>query len=417
MKRLFFAFAVAFALIGISSCRGGSGYNDPFDHHSGSGHHRGDSKPDGGDEGGGDEGGDQGSTSVFPGDQTYRLMADAVYYGDKNYPDADQFNLYLYWGEYDSNNDFKADGTELVFDVLCPKTGKMALSPGKYTCVHDEFTPFHFLDGYEENGEIYPSYAYYKSGKESKVVRITDGTMEISTYSGKYNITIVFKAEMPGSKTTAQYKVIFDGELPYTDGRGSVDRDVPKSVEMKAISKVTAEYWGQIWEDNDQKTIPVDDWVLYLYGENADNDNEYATIEIFTEPGAKALAPGIYNDFAQLGHIEKFKPGAVLAGYIEGEDNIAYGTWYCKNGTAYYAASKGQLVIAVKDDLYSLSFDFTDEDEVYGGSFKGSYMGKVSIIDKTVETKSPVRRGNVMKAIAKTARRLNVKTARQISTD
>lgn len=412
MKRLFFAFAVAFALIGISSCRGDSGYNDPFDNHQGNGHYRGDSQPE---EGGGDEGGGQGSTSVFPGDQTYRLMADAVYYGDKNYPDADQFTLYLYWGEYDDNNDFKTIGTELAFDVLCPKTGRMELSPGKYACVHDEYTPFHFLDGFQDGDDVFPSYAYYKSENVNKAVVITDGTIEISSSSGKCNITVVFKTEMPDSKKEAQYKVIFDGEVAYYDGRESGDEDVPKNVEMKTFSRVNAEYWGQIWEDNDNKTIPVDDWILYLYGENADIDSEYTTIEIFTEPGSKTLTPGIYNDFAQIGHVEKFKAGAVLEGYVEGDDNIAYGTWYCKNGIAYYSATRGQLAVAVKDNLYSLSFDFTDENEQSGGSFKGSYTGKINIIDKTVETKAPAQRGNVMKSIVKKSPQRNAKAARHVS--
>lgn len=414
MKRLLFAVLTAFALIGIDSCIGGSGYNDPFSNNPGNSHHRGDNNS--GDNGGGNSGGNggsQGSTSIFPGDQTYKLMADAVYYGDQNYPDVDQFTLFLYWGEYDDNDDFKTVGTELAFDLLCPKTGRMELSSGKYSCATEDFTPFHFLDGFEENGEVFPSYAYYKSTDGSKIATITSGTMDISSYNGKCDISVVFKTQAPNSQKETVYKVNFSGEVAYFDAR-SQEGDVPKDVEMKTFSRVTAEYWGQIWEYDDKKTIPVDDWVLYLYGENAEKDSEYTTIEILTEPGSKKLAPGIYNDFAQMGHPERFRPGAVVAGYTEGDDYTAYGTWYCKGGTAYYAATKGQLAVAVKDDLYSLSFDFTDEDEQTGGSFKGSYTGKIDMIDMTVQTKSGTHRGNVMKHIVKTAHRRNLKAARKI---
>ena len=104
-----------------------------------------------------------------------------------------------------------------------------------------------------------------------------------------------------------------------------------------------------------------------------------------------------------------------MEGYVEGDDNIAYGTWYCKNGIAYYSATRGQLAVAVKDNLYSLSFDFTDENEQSGGSFKGSYTGKINIIDKTVETKAPAQRGNVMKSIIKKSPQRNAKAARHVS--
>ena len=126
----------------------------------------------------------------------------------------------------------------LIFASNCPKTGRMELSPGKYACVHDEYTPFHFLDGFQDGDDVFPSYAYYKSENVNKAVVITDGTIEISSSSsGKCNITVVFKTEMPDSKKEAQYKVIFDGEVAYYDGRESGDEDVPKNVEMKTFSR------------------------------------------------------------------------------------------------------------------------------------------------------------------------------------
>lgn len=424
MRRLFATVlsVIALATAGLTStsCIGDIfGDLDPSNtHRPGGGNH----DNNGGNQGGnqGDNGGNQGGTqtSVFPGDDTYTLKADAIYYGDQAVEGVDEFVLYLSWGEYTENNDFKSCGTELAFDILCTKTSNMNNIPlGTYSCTDDNYSANHFLSGLLQDGLIYPSYAYYQWSKtENKTVCITGGTLQISmTKEGKYSIRANFACEGPDSSRSNSYLVLYEGEIPVVDGRSS-SSDVPKDVEMKSFSRVVAENWGQLWEDEKTgETLPVSDWILYLYGENAENDSEYAMIEILAAPDAKTLTAGLYNEVAAVGNISAFKPGAVVAGYTDGEDNIAYGTWYCKGGTAYYAASKGQLAIASKNDVYSLTFDFTDEDETYGGSFKGTYTGKIEFVDNSVTTKAGCSRGRMMNKIQKnSAPSRNVKAARRI---
>lgn len=428
MKRLisilFSVFAVLAAGLSVVSCTDRGWFDDDSYHGNTNHNHRypnGGGNGNGGNGNGGDNGGGGGQTQpVFPGDKTYQLKADAVYYGDQNFKDVDEFVLYLYWGEYDEDGLFKTEGTELAFDVICKKNSGMKLVPGTYNCTSDDITPGHFLDGYEDEDMIYPSYAYYQfSKKDGKTAKITAGNMTIyRSGDDKYSVKIYFSAEGPYVNSAKSYLVQYEGEIPIVDGRDNgsePDDKVGETVEMKSISKVVVENWGQIWTDNDGKVLPVSDWILYLYGPNADKDNEYAMIELLMPADAKSIAPGLYNDVIALGDLGVFKAGAVLAGYTDGDDNIAYGTWYCKGGTAYYAATKGQLAVAVKGDTYSLNFDFVDEDETYGGAFKGSYTGKVEYVDQTVDTKAGASRGKLQKKIHKNpATSRNVKAARCI---
>ena len=402
ISTIFSILALTAAGVCSVSCIWGGGFDDIDNNNGSGGGHR---YPTGGDQGGGsthpgtDPGTDPGTgdnKSIFPGDKLYQIKADAVYYGDTNYDGVDEYVVYFYWGEYDEDGSFKSEGTEIAFDLLCKQTGDMHIPTGTYNCTSDDFTPGHFLDGYEQDGYIYPSYAYFqKSKNDSKTVRITSGNMTLGRSGEKYQVKVYFAtSQTPDSSSKGSYLLQYEGEIPVSDGResGGGDSGVEKTVEMKDISRVEIQNWGQIWQDNDGKTLPVSDWILYLYGPNADKDNEYAMIELLAPVGAKAIETGIYNEVIALGDPSLFKAGAVLAGYTEGEDNIAYGTWYCKDGVAYYAASKGSLTVTIKDDLYALTFDFVDEDETYGGAFKGTYMGAVEYVDKTA-TKAGESRG------------------------
>lgn len=361
-------------------------------------------------------GGDQ-QTSIFPGDKKYKIKADAVYYGSQNYKNCDEYVLYLYWGEYDEDGSFKDEGTELAFDIICKTGYSMSIPEGSYSCTSDNITPGHFLDGYEENGQIYPSYAYYQKSKQnSKTVKITSGNITVSRSGDSYKLRVFFGAVQPNGYSTTSYLVLYEGDIEIVDGRKDSDGG-SKVVEMNKFSSVEAEYWGQIWNDKDGRVLPVSDWILYLYGENAAKDSEYTMIEVLTPADSKSLEPGIYNEVIGLDDTRLFKPGAVISGYSEPETNIAYGTWYCKGGNAVFAATKGQVSVASKNDLYSLTFDFIDEDETYGGQFKGSYTGQIKFIDKsTAATKAGESRGRLQKNIQRnSAPARNVQAARRIS--
>lgn len=313
---------------------------------------------------------------TFPGSSTYEFKAKAIYLGDQ-YGTCDDYVLYLYYGNYDENGELIGAGTELAFDMMCPVYTEMYIAPGTYNCSSDDFSQFHFLDGVEEKGTVYPSYLYRQySDQENdyEMDLITAGTITVSNTGTTYTITANFTA---GNE---QYKSTYTGPIAFEDQSGG--GEVSGLVEMNDIKGVEIVNWGQLWEaadaNGDYYKLPVNDWVIYFDGQGKD---EYVQVELLTDKDAEDVT-GLFNEIITLDHPEEFKAGTVLYGYDE--DNIAYGTWYCSDGNAIYAATKGQISISRKDDIYSFTFDFIDEE--YDGEFKGQYTGKVTV--STAETTS-----------------------------
>ncbi len=314
----------------------------------------------------------------FPGSDKYSDKVKARYFGNKYSNDTDDYVLYFYLGEYDADGNFVDVGTEAAFDMLCPVTDGMKLSAGTYSCTSDDVSPYHFLDGVEEDDSVYPSFFYRQySSERSGIDLITDGTVKVSGSGDNYSLEATFKA---GTNT---YKWRYTGPIEFIDETSGSGDDVPKDVKIEKFSRASVENLGAIWTDASEQTIPADDWVVTLYGENYDTDNEYVTIELLSEKGAKSLPTGKFDEFINVSNASAsvFKSGRIIAGYAE--DNTPYGTWYCKGGNAYYAALQGALNIEEKDGVYTVDFAFTDTDETYGGSFSGKYTGKLETVQST----------------------------------
>ena len=306
----------------------------------------------------------------FPGSDTYQIKAKALYNGEV-YDGSDDYSLYLYYGDYLDNGDFKTKGTEMVFELLTKIDGGKGIAAGRYTCTSNDLTAFHFLDGLEEDGTIYPSYIYRQydnTGSNWSIELVKDGNIEISRSGSQYSIKAYFTT--PSGSFTCQY----EGPLEIIDNR---QEEMPKNVEMNNITRVVAEDWGQVWDGIE--CTDYRDWILYFYDKDAESTKEYTCVEILTEKKYdKSLPEAMFSKLINpdVDKTSEFVPGVVIAGYTDSDQN-AWGTWYCKGGTAWYAASKGSLDIKKKGEGYALAFDFVDEDETYGGTFKGEYSGKV----------------------------------------
>jgi len=309
----------------------------------------------------------QGGDTTFPGSDTYQLKAKALYNGEV-YDGSDDYTLYLYYGEYLDNGDFKTVGSETVFEFLTKKSGEMKIVPGTYTCTADDFTPGHVLEGLEQDGTVFPSYLYrqYDNQGDYSLELITDATLDISGSASNARITVTFKT------ASGSFKCNFEGPVEMIDNRPA---DVPKDVEMTNITRVVALDCGQVWDGIE--CTDYRDWILYFYDKDAESTNEYTCVEFLTEEKVKGAFPDMkLSKVVQVGNPKDFVPGVIIGGYTD-DDSIAWGTWYCKGGTAYYAATKGTLDVKKTANGYSMTFDFVDEDETYGGTFKGSYNGKV----------------------------------------
>jgi hypothetical protein len=309
----------------------------------------------------------QGGDDSIPGQDTYSLKAKALYNGEV-YDGSDDYTLYLYYGEYLDNGDFKTVGTEMVFEILTDKTGGMTLTPGTYKCTGSEFKPGYFLEGLEEDGTVYPSYLYrqYDNKGTFKLDLVTGGELSISRNGSEYQVRASF------STPSGSFLSVYEGPVTIIDNRQA---EVPKDVEMKDITRVVAMDCGQVWEGIE--CTDYRDWILYFYDKDAASSNEYTCVEILTQEKVKGSLPDMtLSKVVQVGNPQDFVPGVIIGGYTD-EDSVAWGTWYCKGGTAYYAATKGSLDVKRSGSNYSFTFDFVDEDETYGGTFKGSYTGPV----------------------------------------
>lgn len=335
------------------------------------------------------QGGNQQIDTSFPGSNTYQLKAKALYNGDVQ-EGSDEYSLYLYYGDYADNGDFKTVGTEIVFDLFTKIDGGKSIAAGKYSCSSNDVTPFHFLDGLEEDGIVYPSYIYRQydnSGSNWSIELVKDGSVEISRSGSDYRIKAYF------TTPSGSYSCDYEGPLTIIDNRQDTPSgdDIPKNVEMKGITRVVAEDWGKVWDGIE--CTDYRDWILYFYDKDAGSTKEYTCVEILTEEKYdKSLPEAKFSKVIvpDKNKTSEFVPGVIIGGYSD-EDSNAWGTWYCKGGIAWYKASKGSLDIKKEGDGYALVFDFIDEDETYGGTFKGEYTGNVEFTVASTQSASARR--------------------------
>ena len=316
----------------------------------------------------------------FPGSDKYKWRVKARYFGNKYSSNTDNYVLYFYLGEYNEDDNFIDVGTEATFDMLCPVTDGMQLSAGTYKCTSNNVSPYHFLDGVIEDDNVYPSFFYRQYGSgQSGIDLITDGSMKISGSGDNYSIETTFKVG------TNNYHLHYTGSIEFIDETSGDSDEVPKDVKMEKISRATVENLGSIWSDN-SGTLPVDDWVITLYGKKDYGKWEYVTIELLSEKNAKSLPTGKFVDFVNVSSAtaSEFKSRRIIAGYADG--NTPYGTWYCKGGTAWYAALEGTLNIEENGGVYTIDFAFTDTDKTYGGSFSGKYSGNLDTVTSSSST-------------------------------
>lgn len=342
-------------------------------------------------------------------DGTYRLdYGYANYYGYfyPTSPATDNYLLYLYSGATDKNGKFTKNGVILTLDLLMYESSSLALANGVYSC-SDDGEAFTFIPTYSsDDSEFDGSSLYIQTDLDNyRTYAVTGGSVHITR-----KVTGVYEIEADIKSEAGEYSFIFKGmvdikddrqggdEEPGGDGDGDGD-NIPKNVEMSNITKVVAEDWGMVWDG-----IPCTsyrDYILYFYDKDYKTTNEYTCIEILTEEKFQNALPNAkFDKVVAIGNPDEFVPGVIIAGYSD-EDDLAWGTWYCKGGTAWYAASKGSLDMKATENGYKLFFDFVDEDETFGGAFKGSYEG---IIEFTVpQTKS----GDIVRQPAGMVKRQN----------
>ena len=106
----------------------------------------------------------------------------------------------------------------------------------------------------------------------------------------------------------------------------------------------------------------------------------------------KVVTVNLTGTFLTVKHVSKY----MIDHGIEGKmclvsSNCAWLPYPTFGGYVHYAASKGSLEVKPSGNGYSLTFDFVDEDETYGGTFKGSYTGPVEFTVEQGASQAPRR--------------------------
>lgn len=302
-----------------------------------------------------------------------------------------------------------ADGMSVAFDFLAPFSDKTDLPAGKYTCSSfDDAAAFTFLDGEEDGDYVYPTYICNEAGKEVEIYLVTDGTVDVSVSKGSYTI----EADLVANGQS--YSVSYSG--PVTFENGNDNPEIPENVEMTNIGEVVAECWGpDMWSWDDATIGGINDWMVYFYAKDYDETGEYAVIEILTSDKDKTLVPGTYKVTAGTQKAD-YVPFSVISGTWD-EDGTIYGTWYCYGEDAIYAATKGSLYVMQDEevpDTYVINFSFIDEDETYGGTFKGSYIGGVKYSYKSKASASGLSKSARAYSLPKAVRRAEPASERAV---
>jgi len=170
----------------------------------------------------------------FPGSANYDMKATALYNGSL-YKGYDDYTLLIYCGEYGSDGNFVSKGYEIAFDLITTQGDGKSIPVGTYKCTSSDFTAFHFLDGLEEDNNIYPSYFYKQFSKksgDSSIELITDGSGTISYENGKYGAKFYFKTSKNG------YLIYYSGVIDFRDNRTITQQSVLKEIKGRRLNGI-----------------------------------------------------------------------------------------------------------------------------------------------------------------------------------
>ena len=299
--------------------------------------------------------------------------------------------LYLYEGQYGSDGDFVGQGTEIALDLVCPPEALgNEISAGKYSFSADEIYAFNFLEGYTEDGYVYPSFIYTKESDGTTSLNIiTGGTLTVKKESNsRYKISGTLKTDFN------TFDIEYSGEIPITDmcqsgdngqgsGSGSGDNGGYIEIEQEDALHAVCTYYGKYWSDD------TDDYVLTLYrGTYAEGTNYFVDegdelqLELLCPVSDKIAIPaGSYTST-----FDEFEPFRLLEGYTDEDGTMQpsflFRQYDANRNYSLWPVVEGTLYVSLDGDNYSLSaYISVDNNTVAGTSWLYRYSGPITFID------------------------------------
>jgi len=353
----------------------------------------------------------------------------ARYYGNWDYPHADDWMAEFFSGEFNSEGEL-IDGYYLsVADIFTHKLADTSVATpviedGTYECIQiatdqeESIRPMTFTYGntLEFYGETYITGTYLvkvdKTTGLRSIAYITGGTITVSRSGNTYNFTFDMVAST-GIKVTGSFSNTMiignycnNASQPVRMG-GTLTEDV--NLEFATDNQAVAYMLGNyLYPD-------YNSWMLMM-GSHELTSGAYITTE-FLAPISDGLTikPGTYTIFKSSD--SKKDPGTYepLPGHISRGGDLYY-SWYVdlsSTDSEGYASVLGRVVggtmtIAQSGSDYTFTFDFLDDED---HKIQGSWTGPLSIQDATEDTEEA--KAMKVKSKRSTSNRATVKKAKQ----
>lgn len=327
------------------------------------------------------------------------------YYNEKTL----NYTLKLSSGRYSANGDFVGEGVELSLDLLAKPSENMFITAGTYTISHDNFVPMVFLDGYEEDGQVYPSYFYVKYRNGNYLLEtIQNGTVTID-YRGSEMIVDarVYTRDRKLYKFTYQGVVRVEnhaGEVNPGTGGGSGSGSGSGTGNVKANYKMDfvagASYKGtEFSKDTDNYSLTLASGQYADNGDFVDKGVELAIDFLCKTSSTIALQTGTYTCT-----FNEYKPLRFLEGFYSEDDECTYPTYvyiqYDNNGNYdLLNVIDGTIKVSQSNGDYTIAADLVVDDGKKS-RYTFDYKGRINFSNDAsrANTKSgTVRREDIQK--------------------
>ena len=327
------------------------------------------------------------------------------YYNEKTL----NYTLKLSSGRYSANGDFVGEGVELSLDLLAKPSENMFITAGTYTISHDNFVPMVFLDGYEEDGQVYPSYFYVKYRNGNYLLEtIQNGTVTID-YRGNEMIVDarVYTRDRKLYKFTYQGVVRVEnhaGEVNPGTGGGSGSGSGSGTGNVKADYKMDfvagASYKGtEFSKDTDNYSLTLASGQYADNGDFVDKGVELAIDFLCKTSSTIALQTGTYTCT-----FNEYKPLRFLEGFYSEDDECTYPTYVYiqydnKGNYDLLNVIDGTIKVSQSNGDYTIAADLVVDDGKKS-RYTFDYKGRINFSNDAARanTKSgTVRREDIQK--------------------
>ncbi len=283
-------------------------------------------------------------------------------------------------------------GAAVLVDMNTPTNGgnPMRILQGEYVVYQKNMPEDYcfYLGDTDEDGNIYPTYVYYRESSKVKGVYypVTGGAISVKTSGSTYRIAATFET------SAGTFGFNYDGKLAFYDISGGDDSgddgdDTPTEevkISLDALNQGYAYYYGQAFE-GDQTDYA--DWVFYIGNGLVDLEDEnasYLMLELITSESATTAVPDGTYEYLDIDSAEKLLPFSMLCGYVD-DENYCYGTWFFgETAYDYYAATSGSAKVSRSGDNYTIDLSFADSE--MNATLNGKFTAKLEYVDGTVQT-------------------------------